>query len=56
MKKVSGAELARMTALRSVCLPGEGRVSQVYVPGDNFYDPRRYAPWWRQLPDISLST
>ncbi len=30
-----------MTALRSVCLPGEGRVSQVYVPGDNFYDPRR---------------
>lgn len=41
MKKVSGAELARMTALRSVCLPGEGRVSQVYVPGDNFYDPRR---------------
>ena len=27
------------TALRSVCLPGRGRVSQVYVPGDNFSDP-----------------
>lgn len=41
MKKVSGAELASLTALRSVCLPGEGRVSQVYVPGGSFYDPRR---------------
>lgn len=41
MKKVSGAELACLTALRSVCLPGEGRVSQVYVSGGEIYDPRR---------------
>lgn len=41
MKKLLGGELARLTALRSVCLPGEGRVSQVYVSRGNFYDPRR---------------
>lgn len=41
MRKISGAELAGLTALRSVCLPGQGRLSQVLVPGNSFYDPRR---------------
>ena len=41
MRKISGAELADLTALRSVCLPGQGRVSQVLVSDGSFYDPRR---------------
>jgi len=41
MRKISGAELAGLTALRSVCLPGQGRVSQVLVPGNSLHDPRR---------------
>jgi len=41
MRKISGAELAGLIALRSVCLPGQGRISQVLIPGGNLYDPRR---------------
>lgn len=41
MRKVPGAELASLTALRSVCLLGQGRLSQVLVAGGSFYDPRR---------------
>ena len=41
MRTISGAELAGLTALRSVCLPGQGRVSQVLVPGNSLHDPRR---------------
>lgn len=40
-KKISGAELAGVAAMRSVYLPGQGRLSQVYVDGDSLYDPRR---------------
>lgn len=41
MKKISGADLARLTALRSVCLPGQGRLSQVFSAEGSVYDSRR---------------
>jgi hypothetical protein len=41
MRKIPAAELAGLIALRSVCLPGRGRLSQVLVPGRCSYDPRR---------------
>lgn len=41
MKKIAGPELARVMALRSVIVPGQGRFSQILLPGQKIYDPRR---------------
>lgn len=41
MNRVSGAELANLMVLRSVCLTGQGRFSQIITPGGSFYDPRQ---------------
>lgn len=39
--KISSGELVRLSAMRSICLPGEGRVSQVFVGENKIHDPRR---------------